>query len=432
MKGKPQSKGTKAGSLEYFFGKMGSKPASQEHTASIGQASRPKTVGNKEAIIEHGKQELDSTCPDGGGEVRGFGGFGGLAGASANGTDLLDVLSGAFDTTGTIGVKRGTPAENSDDDDPFAMLLRDSSDDEEATPERTPGQQRHARMLSSDDEMQQLVPRVRMLKPAVMDDEDEDDLGSPTRSPGQDDNDNASTGLDGDGALDRTGVEGERKRNHVLSSIFYPEPPKEKNVYIDEEAEEEEDEFFGLGGADGDDVGNADLDQDLKELVVSDEEHVEGFEDVLKLHREQVQQEHEKEITELLNDVTSGNLRRRKARRSKNGHGGYLEDSDEDDELLLAKIRGKHLVGKDQDQGEEALGLQALAANPETAPFAKCFNTTFALKELLSSDEDVVDDIQRPKEALKVNEKKRARRSLENSSDDELHDDNRDNVRSYL
>lgn len=73
-----------------------------------------------------------------------------------------------------------------------------------------------------------------------------------------------------------------------------------------------------------------------------------------------MQKTHELDVTKLLHDVTSGNLRKR-ARRDASGKGFDL-DSDEDDEELLRKIRNKHataLVLDDIDD-EDKTTLQRL------------------------------------------------------------------------
>ena len=77
--------------------------------------------------------------------------------------------------------------------------------------------------------------------------------------------------------------------------------------------------------------------------------------------RKQIQNKHETEVTKLIKDVTSGNLRKKAARRELNGK-GFDIDSEEDDEELLRKIRNKHataLVLDDMDD-EDKTPLQRL------------------------------------------------------------------------
>ena len=75
-----------------------------------------------------------------------------------------------------------------------------------------------------------------------------------------------------------------------------------------------------------------------------------------------MQKKHETDVTKLLHDVTSGNLRKKRG----SGAGKGLDmDSDEDDEALLRKIRNKSasaLVLDDIDDEDkttlERLGMQ--------------------------------------------------------------------------
>ena len=77
--------------------------------------------------------------------------------------------------------------------------------------------------------------------------------------------------------------------------------------------------------------------------------------------RKQIQSKHETDVTKLLHDVTSGNLRKKAARRELSGK-GFDIDSDEDDDELLRKIRNKHataLILDDLDD-EDKTPLQKL------------------------------------------------------------------------
>ncbi|KAI8914066.1 MRC1-like domain-containing protein [Powellomyces hirtus] len=307
-----------------------------------------------------------------------------------------------------------SPAEEQEDneEDPFAALLRDDSDDDREDGEDLSGRQqsrqekRARRFVDSDEEQQPHLPAVsRVIPPQVVKEGDDDDRESVASSQVTDEEigpESQELDADAGGGSAENGEEhaDDDAVHRPASVLLAQQPPRERNAFVETEAFEEEDEFFGLGGADGEDNGDNDaaLDQDLKDLVVSDDSDVEGFADVMELHRQQAQQDHEKGITELLNDVTTGNLRKRKARRSRNGGGGFIEDSDEDDDLLLAKIRGKHWV-RDHDAEPEEPGLISMAVNPETKAFAKCFENTCSVKDgFLSSDEDLRDE-----DAPKVN-----------------------------
>lgn len=142
---------------------------------------------------------------------------------------------------------------------------------------------------------------------------------------------------------------------------------------------------MGLGGVDGD---FSDLDDD-KDLVCSaDEDVIKDFSDIIELHRDQEQQQHDKEVSELINDVTTGNLRKRMAKRHRNGQGGFdLMDSSDDDEALLRKLTKRAHQYGDYVHTESA-EMSKFAANSETAAFAKCFeNQDFEKKGFLSDSD---------------------------------------------
>ncbi|TPX68039.1 hypothetical protein SpCBS45565_g03335 [Spizellomyces sp. 'palustris'] len=359
MKGKEGK--PKAGSLMYFFEKAKQQPASLTLTDE--------------------NDDVDATCPAGAGDLRAIGGLVGARDGLDENSGLLDMLSGQFDDEHVRNTQREVGSDMDENDDVFAALLRDSSDEEDSVGVGEV-KKKVARVVDeSDGEDSEQNP-----SDATEEDQENHNGEHPTPasfSPLLHISDPMDDSLQS--MRDAPDIDSNRAESST-TIILGAEKQKEKSVYVDAEAEEEEDEFFGLGGADGDEVGEA-LDHDDKDLVVSDEEIAEGFQEILDLHRQQVQEEHEKEITELLNDVTTGNLRKRKARRSENG--GFLDDSDEDDELLLARIRARGFIEERENLGEEARGLEMYAANPETAAFARCFQSTCAVKEgFLSSDED--------------------------------------------
>ncbi|KAJ3083961.1 hypothetical protein HK102_000815, partial [Quaeritorhiza haematococci] len=215
-----------------------------------------------------------------------------------------------------------------------------------------------------------------------------------------------------------------------------------KSKFVEAEAEEEDDEFKGLGGPDLEEAlallaagkdgadGNGEkptldaemlkslsemdlnLDGMLPEVLQADMEgdvSKVGLEDVLALRREQDEKQDKQEIEALLKDVTSGALRKRgfgvAARASRRettigdkGADMLMNDDSDDDEAILQRIRSKlrriaKPVKKDEDDDDEAPALRKLATNPETAAFAKCFDVSLDTQGFLSdSGEDDLDD----------------------------------------
>ncbi|KAI8842776.1 MRC1-like domain-containing protein [Chytriomyces cf. hyalinus JEL632] len=169
-----------------------------------------------------------------------------------------------------------------------------------------------------------------------------------------------------------------------------PQLPKMKSAFVEEEAFEEEDEFYGMGGVDGEDKGEE------GPLVCSgDEDQVEDFTDVIELHRKQILDEDSKMVEDMLNDVTNGNLRK-KARRNHFGKGFTLSDSDDEEEILRSLRRAgarSALLSRGGENDESKTVLERFASNPKTAAFARCFSTFKSDDEkgMISSEEEVQD-----------------------------------------
>ncbi|KAJ3354781.1 hypothetical protein HDU91_005742 [Kappamyces sp. JEL0680] len=170
-------------------------------------------------------------------------------------------------------------------------------------------------------------------------------------------------------------------------------PPKPAgNKFIDVEAEVEEDEFMNHGGIDGEDVaGQNEYDKTM--LADSDEEPADlGV--VLDYYQQQVAAEDQERVNTLINDVTSGALRKRQARDDA-GMGLDLFDEDDEAEALLRRIRAQMGMGSSRKKvGEEYEegSLAALAANPQTQAFANCFLSQEPEQACLLSSSDEDDD----------------------------------------
>lgn len=89
---------------------------------------------------------------------------------------------------------------------------------------------------------------------------------------------------------------------------------------VEEQAEESEDEYAGLGGAD-DDASDGEMEEELKQMI--DEGHVDVDETKLaKFYADRDRAEDEKRIDKLYKDITNGGLRRKR--------GADLDDLDDD------------------------------------------------------------------------------------------------------
>ncbi|KAI9008457.1 MRC1-like domain-containing protein [Phycomyces nitens] len=169
----------------------------------------------------------------------------------------------------------------------------------------------------------------------------------------------------------------------VLKSVA-PKGPKEKSEYVEEEAQESEDEFFGQGGPEADE-NDENLDEYEQDglLVERNEETDQMDEGVLRAVFNKDMEERDKNMTQrLVNDITGGGLRRRLAAKEA---GLMLEDYDfyDDDDMDLVAIRRAASAKRRkmlQDGGNQ---LEALAKDPKTAAFAKAAMPLLKDEEML-------------------------------------------------
>lgn len=95
------------------------------------------------------------------------------------------------------------------------------------------------------------------------------------------------------------------------------------------------------------------------------------------------------DITNILNDVTSGALRKRRGKRvDPNGKGLDLYDSDEENDALLRQIRKRMGLQQARKNSSEQGTMQTLADDPKTCAFAKCFDLEIENKKGFLSSED--------------------------------------------
>ncbi|CEP10629.1 hypothetical protein [Parasitella parasitica] len=149
-----------------------------------------------------------------------------------------------------------------------------------------------------------------------------------------------------------------------------PLHPEQKLEYLEEEAVEEEDEFFGAGGSDGETGENLDEFEKDDLLVEDNNEHIDeaALREAFNLQDKETDSNM---IQRLITDITSGNLRKQKAALEA---GLMLDDIDlydeEDNDLVAirraaAAKRRKLLKKKGGDI------LENMLSDPKTAAFAK-------------------------------------------------------------
>ncbi|KAI8071717.1 MRC1-like domain-containing protein [Gongronella butleri] len=174
----------------------------------------------------------------------------------------------------------------------------------------------------------------------------------------------------------------------LQSSPAKPRPPMPRSKYLEHEAEESEDEFFGIAGAD--EVETEDFDRFEQDgmLVHENNENVDT-QALMAQHNQKMLESDQHMVEKLIKDITSGGLRRK---RGAQAAGLMLEDydlyDDEGDDLVALRLaaatkRKKHLSSDDP--------LTQLASDPKTAAFAKAaLDIPGALE--LSGDEMDDDD----------------------------------------
>ncbi|CAO3645769.1 unnamed protein product [Cunninghamella echinulata] len=174
---------------------------------------------------------------------------------------------------------------------------------------------------------------------------------------------------------------------HKPASVSVPRP-KEYNGYFEEEAEEEEDEYFGMGGPDVAETDDLDQFEEDGMLVEGNDENVDASELQAEYNRKMLESD-QNMVQRLIKDITSGGLRRKRAAAAA---GLLLDDYDlfdeynEDDDLTAIRLR-EAFKRKKLLKGDP---LQQLAANPKTAAFAKAAINMPVRLDL--SDEEDNDD----------------------------------------
>ncbi|KAF9360626.1 hypothetical protein BGX26_008464 [Mortierella sp. AD094] len=141
----------------------------------------------------------------------------------------------------------------------------------------------------------------------------------------------------------------------------------EKSMFIEYEAEEEDDEHRGMGGVDyesDNDQDDYDLGDGMIDTTVALD--IQDAENVRKLHMKHEQEQHDKDISDLVHGIAAGNLWKRR-----NGQGDDLDIFDEED------MDGRFQRKKKLKVSEK---FEKLADNPSTAAFAR------ALKKEIDDD----------------------------------------------
>ncbi|KAL0081671.1 MRC1-like domain-containing protein [Phycomyces blakesleeanus] len=190
----------------------------------------------------------------------------------------------------------------------------------------------------------------------------------------------------------------------VPKSTLSAKGPKEKSEYVEEEAQESEDEFYGQGGPEADE-NDENLDEYEQDglLVERNEETDQMDEATLRAVFNKDMEERDKNMTQrLMNDITGGGLRRRLAAKEA---GLMLEDYDfyDDDDMDLVAIRRAASAKRRKMLQEGGNQLEALAKDPKTAAFAKAAMPLLKDEEMLLLSDGEEEEPEEPKKDKKTN-----------------------------
>ncbi|GJJ75512.1 hypothetical protein EMPS_07870 [Entomortierella parvispora] len=154
----------------------------------------------------------------------------------------------------------------------------------------------------------------------------------------------------------------------------------DKSAFIEYEAEEEEDEFMGMGGVDYESDNPENDDYDLGDDMIDSNIDLgsRDAENVRKLHMQQEQDQHNKDISDLVHGIAAGSLWKRR--------NGQMDDLDLfDDEDMDGRFRRKKKLKISEK-------LEELADNPTTMAFARAFTKNVEDDQLVFlSDVDETD-----------------------------------------
>ncbi|KAF9363210.1 hypothetical protein BGX34_004644 [Mortierella sp. NVP85] len=178
-------------------------------------------------------------------------------------------------------------------------------------------------------------------------------------------------------------VPGLRRLQKKVREKRVPISKNEKSAFIEYEAEEEEDEFMGMGGVDYESDNDQD-DYDLADGMVDTTTTLnkQDMENVRQLHMKHEQDQHNKDISDLVQGIAAGNLWKRRS--------GQVDDLDLfDEEDMVGRFHMKKKLKVTES-------FEKLADNPVTAAFARAFqkhaddDQIFFLSEPEESDDKAI------------------------------------------
>ncbi|KAF1812257.1 hypothetical protein P152DRAFT_473969 [Eremomyces bilateralis CBS 781.70] len=186
----------------------------------------------------------------------------------------------------------------------------------------------------------------------------------------EDENDEGIVGLAGNEEVEHLDAFKILKKRSVkrAEQSFDKKKSGAKNM-VDEQAEESEDEYAGLGGA-SDDDSTGEVDEEMQKMI--DESHIDVNErELAALYAGKARADEEKLLQKLYKDINTGGLRRKR---------DGLDLSDSEDEAVEQRRRKQRDFAKMRKALLEDENIQTIASNPKREAF---------LRTLEDHDEDL-------------------------------------------
>ncbi|KAK2934266.1 hypothetical protein FoTM2_005512 [Fusarium oxysporum f. sp. vasinfectum] len=182
----------------------------------------------------------------------------------------------------------------------------------------------------------------------------------------------------------KEGAKNEHKKR--LQTEFDHKNSKAKEM-VQEQAEESEDEYAGLGGADGEDSDNESA-ASLKDIIDDTASNDIDGAKLAALYAAREQAEDEKQVEKLFKDITTGMLRR------KRGAGYDLDDSDDDGEARRRMKRRQFAKMQKALFSDER--VKKIAENPGNQAFLRTIEDRGSDDEMdfLDAPEEIVESSQ--------------------------------------
>ncbi|WKT44531.1 hypothetical protein QSH57_009384 [Fusarium oxysporum f. sp. vasinfectum] len=182
----------------------------------------------------------------------------------------------------------------------------------------------------------------------------------------------------------KEGAKNEHKKR--LQTEFDHKNSKAKEM-VQEQAEESEDEYAGLGGADGEDSDNESA-ASLKDIIDDTASNDIDRTKLAALYAAREQAEDEKQVEKLFKDITTGMLRR------KRGAGYDLDDSDDDGEARRRMKRRQFAKMQKALFSDER--VKKIAENPGNQAFLRTIEDRGSDDEMdfLDAPEEIVESSQ--------------------------------------